>query len=107
MPPTVTWLQPQAGVERFPAHEHQCHHPSGNGTGVARTSGESSSTTHMALNGRELPTLDQVLAIVTARAGAEQRRNEFTTAWRVLVMTDQGTAHKPRRRGLYPGSETT
>lgn len=105
MTPTATWLRPQAGLERFPAPERQCDHPSG--TGIARTNGRIIIDIHMAPNDRELPTIDQVPAIVTPRAGAEQRQNQFASVWRVLAMTRQGTTHKPRRRGLYPGSETT
>ena len=83
-----------AGKPSYRVMEHQC------GRRFA------ASTIHSALNGRDLPSLDMIQAIITACGGTDEHRQAFATALRRLTMSQQDTAHPPRHRGLYPVSGT-
>lgn len=83
-----------AGKPSYRAMEHQC------GRRFA------ASTIHSAFNGRELPSLNMVQAIITACGGSDEHREAFATAWRRLVMPQHEVAHPSRAPGLYPISGT-
>jgi hypothetical protein len=83
-----------AGKPSYRVMEHQC------GRRFA------ASTIYSALNGRGLPSLDMIQAVITACGGTDEHRQAFATALRRLTMSQQDTAHAPRHRGLYPISGT-
>jgi hypothetical protein len=64
------------------------------------------STIHSALNGRDLPSMDMIQAIITACGGTDEHRQAFVTSLRRLTMSQHDTAHLPRHRGLYTVSGT-
>jgi hypothetical protein len=83
-----------AGKPSYRVMEHQC------GRRFA------ASTIHAALNGRDLPSLDMIQAIITACGGTDEHRQTFATALRRLTMPQQDEVHPSRHRGLYPVSGT-
>ncbi len=69
------------------------------------------STLHSALHGSRLPSLDMVLAIITACRGTQEHQRAFASAWRVLEMNGHDARQRPaasktRSRALYPVGES-
>jgi hypothetical protein len=83
-----------AGKPSYRVMEHQC------GRRFA------ASTIHSALNGRELPSLDMIQAIITACGGSDAHQQMFTTAWRRLTMPRHDDEQPPRPRTLYSVGES-
>ena len=65
------------------------------------------STMCTALNGKILPRLEVVLAIVTGCGGTEEDRQRFATAWRTIRLSPNQITSSPHpplceRSGQYP-----